>query len=179
MLLQDLERVLYSAEDLAACARRLGEEIAAAYAGEEVVAVGMLKGATLFFADLVRQIDAPLQFDFMGASSYGCSAQSSGEVRITKDLAADIAGKHVLLVEDIVDTGCTLHHLLPLLARRGPRSLRLCALLDKPERRKFDVNIDFKGFSVPDEFLVGYGLDYAGRYRNLSCIGVLKREIYV
>lgn len=178
MGMQDLERVLYSAEDLQACAKRLGKEISAAYAGEEIVAVAMLKGAALFFADLVRQIKLPVQFDFMSASSYGCGAQSSGEVKITKDLSADIRGKHVLLVEDIVDTGCTLYNLLPLLARRGPKSLKLCALLDKPERRKFEVAIDFRGFAVPDEFLVGYGLDFAETYRNLPCVGVLKREIY-
>lgn len=177
-MMQDLEYVLYSAEDLAAGVKRLGEEISAAYAGEELVVVGMLKGATLFFADLVRQIALPVRFDFMVASSYGCAAESSGTVKITKDLSADIAGKHVLLVEDIVDTGCTLHSLLPLLAQRGPKSLKLCALLDKPERRKLDVQIDFKGFTVPDAFLVGYGLDYAEKYRNLPCIGALKPEVY-
>ena len=176
--IQDLERVLFTAEDLAACTKRLGKEIDAAYAGEGIVAVGMLKGATLFFADLIRQIHLPVQIDFMSASSYGCSAQSSGEVKIKQDISADIQGKHVLLIEDIVDTGCTLYNLLPLLAQRGPKSLKLCALLDKPERRKFDVKIDFRGFMVPDEFLVGYGLDYAEAYRNLPCVGILKREIY-
>lgn len=178
MMMEDLDRVLYTKEALAACVERLGKQISKDYAGEEIFAVCILKGAVHFYSDLVRAIDVPVQLDFMAASSYGASTKSSGTVKILKDLDFSVEGKHVLIIEDIIDSGLTLHYLLRIFKERGPASVKLCALLDKPERRKAPVKIDYSGFTVPDEFLVGYGLDYAEKYRNLPCIGILKKEIY-
>ena len=174
----DIERILYSEEDLAQCVQRLGAEISKDYEGKEIFAVAILKGAVVFFTDLIRAINVPVQLDFMAASSYGASTKSSGTVKILKDLDFSVEGKHVLIIEDIIDSGLTLHYLLRIFKERGPASVKLCALLDKPERRKAPVKIDYSGFTVPDEFLVGYGLDYAEKYRNLPCIGILKKEIY-
>ena len=140
--------------------------------------VGILKGSFMFFSDLVRSINMPLNIDFMAASSYGSGTETSGKVLIKKDLSVDIKGRHILLVEDIIDSGVTMSQLMAELMKREPASIRLCALLSKPSRRRIEVNIDYCGFEVPDEFLVGYGLDYAENYRNLPVIGVLKREIY-
>jgi hypoxanthine phosphoribosyltransferase len=178
MMTDDIEQVLYSKEDLAACVERLGKQISKDYAGKEIFAVGILKGAVVFFSDLVRAIDVPVQLDFMAASSYGLSTETSGTVKILKDLDFSVEGKHVLIIEDIIDSGLTLSYLLKNFKDRKPASVKLCALLDKPERRKAEVNIDYCGYSVPDEFLVGYGLDYAEKYRNLPFIGILKKEIY-
>lgn len=177
-MMDDMERVLYSEADLAACVKRMGEQISKDYAGKEIFAIGILKGAIIFFADLVRAIDVPVRLDFMAASSYGASTKSSGTVRILKDLDYSIEGQHVLIIEDIVDSGLTLNYLLQNIAQRKPASIRLCTLLSKPERRKVPVHVDYCGFLVPDYFLVGYGLDYGEKYRNLPCIGILKSAIY-
>jgi hypoxanthine phosphoribosyltransferase len=177
-MMNDIEKVVYTKEELAACVKRLGQQISKDYAGKEIFAVGILKGAVIFFSDLVRAIDVPVQLDFMAASSYGASTQTSGTVKILKDLDFSVEGKHVLIIEDIIDSGLTLNYLLKNFKERKPASVKLCALLNKPERRKVEVQIDYSGFIVPDDFLVGYGLDYAEQYRNLPCIGILKKEIY-
>lgn len=140
--------------------------------------VCVLKGAFVFLADLIRAMDVFLKVDFIACSSYGSSTESSGVVRILKDLDYPVEGKHVLLIEDIVDTGLTLNYILSLLKERRPKTLKVCALLDKPERRVVPVKIDYLGFKIPNEFVVGYGLDYNGQYRNLPFIGVLKKEVY-
>ena len=176
----DIERIVFTEEEIKAKVAELGAKITADYAGveEEIFCVGILKGAVVFFTDLVRSIDIPVSFDFMIASSYGDSTKSSGTVRIMKDLDFDIAGKHLIVIEDIVDTGTTLDYLLGYFKNKKAKSVKLCSLLSKPARRKVDVPVDYCGYEVPDEFLVGYGLDYAGKYRNLPYIGVLKKEIY-
>ena len=156
----------------------MGQQLTRDYAGKDLLVVGILKGSVMFFADLVRQINVPLNIDFMVASSYGSGTETSGSVKIKKDLDGDIKGRHVLLGEDIIDSGVTMSRLMAELAKREPASIRLCALLSKPSRRQVDVQIDYCGFEVPDEFLVGYGLDYAEKYRNLPVVGILKREIY-
>ena len=148
------------------------------YAGKEIYAIGILKGAIIFYADLVREINVPVSFDFMAASSYGKGSTSSGAVKILKDLDFSIEGKHVIIIEDIVDSGLTLSYLLKNMESRHPASVKLCALLNKPERREVDVKVDYVGFEVPNEFLVGYGLDYDSKYRNLPYIGILKPEVY-
>ena len=173
MMMDDLERVVFTPEELAKKTRALGEHISQEYEGKDLLVVGILKGASMFTMDLVRCITIPLELDFIAVSSYGSSASSSGEVKILKDTTIDIQGKNV-----IIDSGTTMAKLLPLLRERRPASLRLCALLSKPSRRIVPVDIDYCGWEVPDEFIVGYGLDYAEKYRNLPCIGVLKREIY-
>jgi hypoxanthine phosphoribosyltransferase len=171
----DIERVLIDAPTLQRRVAELGAQIARDYQGEPVTLVGILRGAVLFVADLARAIDAPVTIDFMAVSSYGDTMQSQGRVRILKDLDDPIAGKHVLVVEDIIDTGLTLNNLLTLLRQRQPASVRVCALLDKA---KTQVRADYTGFTIEDAFVVGYGLDYAQHYRNLPYIGVLKPHIY-
>ena len=178
MMMNDLERVVFTPEELAKKTRALGEHISQEYEGKDLLVVGILKGASMFTMDLVRCITIPLELDFIAVSSYGSSASSSGEVKILKDTTIDIQGKNVILCEDIIDSGTTMAKLLPLLRERRPASLRLCALLSKPSRRIVPVDIDYSGWEVPDEFIEGYGMDYAEKYRNLPCIGVLKREIY-
>lgn len=175
---RDLAYILLDRETVAKRVAELGKQITQDYQGKDLVLVGILKGAVVFFADLIRQIDLPLSMDFMAISSYGNATKSAGVVRILKDLDKDIVGKHIIVVEDIVDSGLTLSFLKDNLISRGARSLKICALLDKPERRKADIVADYQGFSIPDEFVVGYGLDYAEAYRNLPDIGVLKPEIY-
>lgn len=177
-MLQDLASVMFDEATLQAKCKELGEQLVKDYAGKDLLVVGILKGSVVFFTDLVRQMNMPLSIEFMVASSYGAGTESSGKVKILKDLSVDIKGRHVLLVEDIIDSGNTMDALIAELEKREPASVRLCALLSKPSRRKVDVPIDYCGFEVPDEFLVGYGLDYAEKYRNLPVIGVLKREIY-
>lgn len=167
---------LFSAEQIAARVRELGEQIARDYSGQELILIGILKGACLFLSDLMRRIDAPLSIEFMAVSSYGKALRSSGEVRIVKDLDVSIEGKNVIVVEDIVDTGLTLSYLLENLRSRGAASVKLAALLDKPEPRKSHVPVDYIGFEVPNKFLVGYGLDAAERYRNLPFIAVLNTD---
>ena len=178
MMMDDVEKVLFTKERLAAKAAELGAQISQDYADKEIFAVGILKGAVVFFSDLVRAIDLPVQLDFMIASSYGDGTASSGTVKILKDLDYDIEGKNVIIIEDIIDSGTTMNYLLKYFEGRKPASVKLCALMSKPSRRKVDVKIDYCGYEVPDEFLVGYGLDYAEKYRNLPYIGVLKKEIY-
>lgn len=173
-----VEKILLDENQLKERVRQLGQQITEDYKGESILVVGILKGAMIFLADLVRNIDVPTAFDFMAVSSYGAGTVSSGVVRIMKDLDKSIEGKHVIIVEDIVDTGLTLQYLVENIKSRGPASLKICTLLDKPDRRKVEVPISYKGFSIPDEFVVGYGLDYNERYRNLPYIAVLKPEIY-
>lgn len=174
----DIEKILMSEEEIADKTSQLGKQITQDYKGKEVLVVGILKGSSVFMSDLIRQIDILLQIDYMVVSSYGASTQSSGVVQIVKDLQQSIEGKHVLIVEDIVDTGLTLAYIKKILNSRKPASIRICTLLDKPARRKKDINIDYIGFEVPDEFIVGYGIDYAEYYRNLPFIGALKRSVY-
>ncbi|MDR3050767.1 MAG: hypoxanthine phosphoribosyltransferase [Oscillospiraceae bacterium] len=178
-LYQDVrEELLLTRQQIAARVRELGEQITRDYAGRELVMIGILKGAVTFFADLMREIDLSLTVDFMAISSYGSATKSSGVVRILKDLDHDIVDRHALVVEDIVDSGLTLSFLKENLLSRGAASIRVAALLDKPDRRKVDLRGDYIGFTIPDAFVVGYGLDYNQRYRNLPDIGVLKPEIY-
>ena len=174
----DIDHILIDTETLNRRVAELGQQIAADYAGRSLVLVGILKGAVLFMADLARHIDLPLALDFMAVSSYGNQTQSQGVVRILKDLDEPIGGHHVLLVEDIIDSGLTLSYLLEILRQRGPASLQVCTLLDKSRARERLVVPEYTGFTVPDEFVVGYGLDYAQIYRNLPYIGVLKPTIY-
>jgi hypoxanthine phosphoribosyltransferase len=169
----DLE-ILIPAEKIERRIRELGAEIARDYSGRNPLLIGVLKGACLFLSDLMRATDIPLNVEFIAISSYGAEMRTSGEVRILKDLDVAIEGRHILVVEDIVDTGLTLSYLLANLKSRGAASVKLAALLDKYERREKDVPIDYLGFKIPDKFVVGYGLDYAERYRNLPFIAVLK-----
>lgn len=173
-----VERILISKEVLANNVKEMASRISRDYVGKEVLLVGVLKGGFVFLADLAREITIPVELDFISVSSYGDSSKSSGVVRIIKDLDTDITDKHVLIVEDIIDTGLTLNHLVELLTTRGPKSVKICAALDKPSRRKVDLKVDYKGIEIPDEFVIGYGLDYAGRYRNLPDVCVLKKEVY-
>jgi hypoxanthine phosphoribosyltransferase len=174
----DLESVLIPADRIDARIRELGQEVSSDYAGQEVLLVGVLKGALLVMADLARALEIPCALDFMAVSSYGSATTSSGVVRILKDLDADIEGRHVLIVEDIVDSGLTLDYLVKNLRSRKPASLEVLSLLTKPSRREVDLPIRYVGFEVPDVFVVGYGLDFAERYRNLPCIATLKPEVY-
>lgn len=166
--------VMYSEEQVRARVRELGAQIAADYANEELTVVAVLKGSMVFVADLIRAIDLPVELDFLGLSSYGSGTESSGVVRITSDLSRPIEGKHVLVVEDIVDTGLTMSFLLENLQTRHPRSVKLCTLLEKPSRARTKIPLDYTGFVIPDAFVVGYGLDYDERYRNIPFIGVLR-----
>lgn len=177
-MLNDVERVLFSTEELAKRVGEIGAEITADYAGKEILMIGVLRGAVLFMADLARAIQVPVAIDFMAVSSYGAGTSSSGVVRILKDLDESVEGKHVLVVEDIIDSGLTLNYLMDNLKSRKPASIKICTLLNKPERRKVDVDIAYNGFTVPDYFVIGYGLDYAEKYRNLPFIGILKPEVY-
>jgi hypoxanthine phosphoribosyltransferase len=169
-----IDRVLLGAEEIDRRVRALGAEIGRDYAGRDLAIVGVLTGAAMFACDLIRHIPLSLTIDFMSVSSYGSSTRSSGVVRIIQDVQEPITGRDVLLVEDIADTGLTLSFLLDTLRTRGPASLRSCALLDKPSRRERPVTVDYVGFTIPNEFVVGYGLDYKQRYRNLPYIGVLR-----
>lgn len=175
----DIAHVLISTEQIQQRVSELGNQIRNDYAPKgDLLMIGVLKGCTMFLMDLVRAIDMDLSFDFIAVSSYGATTESSGVVRMLKDLDTDITGRQVLVVEDIIDSGLTLAYLRSQLMRRNPASLRICSLLNKPDRRTADVSIDYLGFDIPNEFVVGYGLDYAERYRNLPYIGVLKPEIY-
>lgn len=178
MLEQDVEKVLISEEELKRRITEMGRQITQEYHAEPLTIVGILKGASIFFADLARSIDLPLQMDFMSVSSYGTEATSSGVVKIIKDLDADVTGRHILLVEDIIDTGITLAYLRDYLSNRGAKSVKICTLLDKPSRREKAVQVDYIGFTMPDEFIIGYGIDYAENYRNLPYVASLKRSVY-
>ena len=175
---EDVLRVLLSEDEIREKVRELGGKITADYKNSNLMLVTVLKGAVVFLADLMRQIDVPAEIDFMVVSSYGSGVKSSGVVKIVKDLDVPLAGKDILIVEDILDSGLTLSYIKELLESRGPRSIRIATLLDKPSRRKVDLQADYIGFSVPDEFVIGYGLDYDEKYRNLPYVGVLKPEVY-
>ena len=178
MLEQDIERVFFSEEDLKKRVAEIAAEINRDYAGKEPMLISVLRGSFVFMADLIRKIEVPCTVDFMAVSSYGRGTTSSGQVQITKDLSDDIEGKDIIVVEDILDSGNTLSYLLQLLQARKPASMKLCTLLDKPDRRVKEVHVDYTGFTIPDEFVVGYGLDYAEKYRNLPYIGILKPRVY-
>ena len=177
-LTDGVDRVLIGEEELRAKVAELGSRITADYTDKDLVLVGVLKGAVMFMVDLAREINLPLEIDFMATSSYGLSTESSGVVRILKDLDRSIGGRDILIVEDIVDTGLTLKYLIELLHDRNPNSVRVCALIDKQKARKADVELHYVGFRVPDEFVVGYGLDFGEIYRNLPYVGVLKPACY-
>lgn len=179
-LRDDIAQVLLTEEQIDARVRELGKQISKDYEGKELVLVGVLKGAAIFLADLVRAIEIPVSFDFVAISSYGADSRSSGVVRIIKDLDESVVSKHVLVVEDIVDTGWTLRlsYLLENLRSRKAASVRVATLLDKPSRRQMGIQLDYNGFVVEDKYVVGYGLDYDGEYRSLPFIGVLKPEVY-
>lgn len=178
LLHEDVERILFTEEQLATRVRELGAQITADYEGESLVVIGILRGAVPFMGDLVRRIDLPLEMDFMTVSSYGDEAQSSGRIRIVQDVSLDIRGKNVLIAEDVLDTGLTLDHLIRRFEAIGPKSVAVAALMRKDTPGQADVNCRYIGYECPNEFIVGYGLDYAQRYRNLPYIGVLKPEIY-
>lgn len=178
MLEQDIQEILFSGEQLKTRVSELARQIEADYAGQEIMFIGILRGSFIFLADLCREVNLPCTLDFMSVSSYGGGTTSSGQIQIIKDLSEDISGRHIIVVEDILDSGNTLSYLLNILEYRHPASIRLCALLDKPERRVKPVRLHYCGFSIPDAFVVGYGLDYAERYRSLPYIGVLKPEVY-
>lgn len=169
-------KVLLSEERVNVRIREIGEQISRDYAGKQVHLVCVLKGGSFFLCELAKRITVPVSLDFMSVSSYGGDTKSSGVVKIVKDLDEPLKDKHVIVVEDIVDSGRTLSYLLEMFRDRGPASLRLCTLLDKPERRVVDVSVDYTGFEIPDQFVVGYGLDYDQRYRNLPYIGVVEFE---
>ena len=177
-MLKDVERILITSEEIGARVRELGQQITNDYAGQEILMIGVLRGAVIFMADLARSIKRPMDIDFMAITSYGLSTNSSGVVRIIKDLDEVVEGRHILIIEDIIDSGLTLNYLVDNIKSRKPASVRICTLLSKPDRRKVNVTVDYNGFIIPDHFVVGYGLHYAGKYRNLPFIGVLKPEIY-
>lgn len=173
---QAFSEVLVNRAELQAMCQRLGQQITKDYAGREILIIGVLRGAFMFLADLVREIQLDCKIDFIAVSSYGDSTTSSGVVRIVKDINQSIEGKDVILVEDIIDTGLTLKKLTELLKTRNPRSIELCTALDKPSRRKVEIDVKYKGIEIPDQFVVGYGLDYAERYRNLPEVMVVANE---
>ena len=175
---KDVKEILFSEEQLKERVAQIAAQIDRDYAGKELMLVSVLRGSFIFMADLVRAITVPCTVDFMAVSSYGAGTVSSGQVQITKDLSEDITGRHLLVVEDILDSGNTLSYLLEVLRARKPASIRLCTLLDKPERRVKPVQLNYTGFTIPDAFVVGYGLDYDEHYRNLPYIGVLRPSVY-
>lgn len=178
-MLNDIEKVLLSEEQLKEIVQRLGAEITNDYKGKKLVLVSVLKGSVIFMADLMREIKIPCSIDFMSVSSYGSGTKTSGVVKIIKDLDTDVVeGSDLLIVEDILDSGVTLEYLMKILSARNPNSIRICTLLDKPERRKANVFADYAGAQIPDAFVVGYGLDYDEKYRNLPFVGALKPAVY-
>lgn len=174
-----IKKVIVSKEEMNKVVKNLAKMISEDYKDKEVILLGVLKGGFMFLADLVRELTIDVKIDFISVSSYGASTKSSGVVRIIKDTEFDITDKHVLLIEDIVDTGLTLHHLKDMLFTRNPKSLKVCAPLDKPSRRKIDIEAEYKGIEIEDVFVVGYGLDYKNLYRNLPDVCELKPEVYV
>lgn len=178
MMRDEIKKVLFTEEDLQLKCKELGEKITKDYEDKDLLVVGVLKGSVLFTSDLIKNIKIPCEIDFMAVSSYGNSTESSGVVRILKDLDNGIEGKDVLIVEDIVDTGNTLSYLKRYLNGRGANSVKIITLLDKPERRTAEVEVDYIGFEVPNEFIVGYGIDYAEKYRNLPFVGILNEKVY-
>lgn len=177
-MLKDIKDVYYSEEKLQSIVKDLGRRISEDYKGKNLLLVSVLKGSVVFMADLMRAITVPCEIDFMCVSSYASGTSSSGVVKIIKDLDINLEGKDVLIVEDILDSGRTLNYIISILEKRNPASIRICTLLDKPERRVVDLYADYSGAEVPDEFVVGYGLDYDEKYRNLPYVGVLKEEVY-
>ena len=177
-MLNDIQSVLFSQEDLATMVTRLGEQISRDYKDKNLLLVSILKGSIVFMSDIMRSIDIPCRIDFMAVSSYGSGIKSSGSVKIIKDLDLDLQGYDLLIVEDILDSGRTLSSLMEILSTRKPRSIEICTLFDKPERREADVYAKYIGAQVPDAFIVGYGLDYDEKYRNLPFVGILKPEVY-
>ncbi|MDF2883151.1 MAG: hypoxanthine phosphoribosyltransferase [Clostridiaceae bacterium] len=175
---EDIKEVLYTEEEIRLKIKEIGKLISKDYNGKDLMLIGVLKGSVVFMADLMKEITIPCTMDFMAVSSYGNSTKTTGVVRILKDLDFEIEGKDILIVEDIIDSGITLKYLVDYLKGRKPASLEIACLLNKPERRKVELNAKYMGFTVPDYFLVGYGLDYAEKYRNLPYIGILKEEIY-
>lgn len=175
---EHVESILYSEEQLRQRVKELGEQITADYAGKEPVLASVLRGSYIFMADLTRAIDLPVTVDFMAVSSYGAGTKSSGQVEIKKDLSDSIEGRDLIIVEDILDSGNTLYYLMEILRARKPASIRICTLMDKPERRTQPIVADYVGFQIPDAFVVGYGLDYAEKYRNLPYVGILKPSVY-
>lgn len=174
----DIQEILVTEQQLQAKVAELGAAISRDYAGKDLLLVGILKGSVVFMADLMRAITIPCSIDFMIVSSYGSGTNTTGLVKIIKDLDQDLHNKHVVIVEDILDTGVTLFNLVPMLKMRHPASVKICTILDKPERRRAQISADYRGYEIPDAFVVGYGLDYAEEYRNLPYVGVLKREVY-
>lgn len=177
-MINDIEKILYSEEELHETAQKLGARISEDYKDKNLLLVSILKGSVVFMADLMRAITVPCKIDFMCVSSYGSGSESSGVVKIVKDLDINLKGYDVLIVEDILDSGRTLNYVKSILLGRNPSSIKICTLLDKPERRVVDLKADYFGMNVPDEFVVGYGLDFDEKYRNLPFIGILKREVY-
>jgi hypoxanthine phosphoribosyltransferase len=175
---RDVEEVLLTEQQIHDRVAQLGQQLAEDYAGRSPVLVSVLKGSIIFMADLIRATPIPLSLDLMEVSSYGSGTETSGQVRILKDLSSSIQDRDVIVVEDIIDTGLTLNYLLRYLGERHPASIRICCLLDKPARRLADIEIDYRGFTIPDRFVVGYGLDYDERYRNLPYVGVLRPSVY-
>ena len=175
---QDVEKILFTQEELEDRVRELGRQITEDYQGKEGAVASVLRGSYIFMADLTRAIELPITVDFMAVSSYGAGTVSSGQVEIKKDLSDSIEGKNLIIVEDILDSGNTLYYLMDVLRARKPESIRICTLLDKPERRTKPIRADYTGFTIPDAFVVGYGLDYNEKYRNLPYIGILKPEVY-
>ena len=175
---KDIKKVLLSEEEIKDIVKRLGKQITEDYKGKNLLVVSVLKGSIMFMADLMREIKIHCKIDFMAVSSYGSGTQTSGSVKIIKDLSIDLKGYDILIVEDILDSGVTLSNLKKMLELREPKSVKICTFLDKPERRKADIVADYTGAQVPDEFVVGYGLDYDEKYRNLSYVGVLAPEVY-
>lgn len=174
----DIEKVLLTEQQLEEKITEIGKKISNDYKDRDLILIGVLKGSVLFMADLLKKITIPCSMDFMAVSSYGNTTQSSGVVRILKDLDFEIKGKDVLIVEDIIDSGITLRYLMEYLKGRNPKSINIACLLNKPERRKTDMSVKYLGFDIPDYFVVGYGLDYAEKYRNLPYVGILKENIY-
>ena len=173
-----IKEVLVTSEQIEARVKELGEQISQDYKGKNLMLIGILKGAVIFMSELAKNIDMPILMDFMAVSSYGKSSKSTGVVRIIKDLDSSIEDKDILIIEDIIDTGLTLSYLTDNLNKRGAKSVKICTLLDKPDRRKAEVPVHYRGFLIPDEFVVGYGLDYAEQYRNLPFVAALKEEVY-
>ena len=175
---KDIKEILCSEEQLQSKIRELGAAITKDYAGKDLLMVSILKGSVMVMADLMRAVDLPLQIDFMNVSSYGAGTETKGSVKILKDLDVDVKGKDLLIVEDILDSGVTLHNLMNLLRQREPNSIEICTLFSKPARRQVEVQAKYVGYEIPDAFIVGYGLDYAEKYRNLPYVGILKEEVY-
>ena len=175
---KDVERILVSEEDIRLAVNRIAESLNSDLNGEPLLVIIILKGSTPFAMDLIRKLKMPVQLDFMQVSSYGKSTESAGFINIKRDIEQDVSGKNVLIVEDIIDSGNTLYKLKTLFESKNAKSVRICTMLDKPSRRVVDVDVDYVGYEIPDEFAVGYGLDYNENYRNLPYIGVLKREVY-